>query len=687
MLPAGGLAQERYSDYLARFPSDQGAVVVFHNLLCSEAGWQLIQDVERELESLSIVERTFSLASSSSRYVRFTESSVELDTFRDVAFSDGLSRCEAARSYKPFRKLFVAENFDTALFLVTLSGSNAVEISQELGSVISKYQPLAADLGGGITLSGEPVMSAEVSRVIARDNAFVGVTLVLMLVALFAFTRSWATVVAAFALSVFVLAVAYGAMGWARITLTPATSLVVFLLVPLSTAFCIHAHGYFARLSQDELRKKPSTIPFVFAGVTTAVGFACTGLTPAPDLQQLALMGAIGVIAATAGIFLIVFPILSRWNDCRLSFRLIDLVRLLGRPAYGYAMLIGLLVGTVFGLADLQVNYGPTNYLPETNPARQDFDLVGRSFGRMNLPLMIEVENAESPEIWLQLKPLIDELSFRYPSGFQASWFYEHMSEVARGFTMGAEDGPLDFPSDEILMAQLMLLFDESDLELYLDEDRERVLIMFQIPFEGSAEYFQMKSHVETFLSENNISGYFVGRVSTFFETGHRVGADTLRGLFVGAVLIFLLLWYSLKSFPLAAVGIAINVLPVLAGVGSLGLLGIDLDLGSSIVAAVAFGIILDDSAHLIFRVKNLAESGYDPNTSVAMAIGDLSAPIVTTTGVICLGFGVLLFAEMVPFNDFASVILITLVSALATDLVILPLFVRRFLRDPLADS
>ena len=137
------------------------------------------------------------------------------------------------------------------------------------------------------------------------------------------------------------------------------------------------------------------------------------------------------------------------------------------------------------------------------------------------------------------------------------------------------------------------------------------------------------------------------------------------------------------RSIPLALIGIVVNALPVLSGLAILGTLGVPIDLGSSVVAAMAFGIVLDDSTHLLVRVQQLVRSGYDPSTAVVRAVRDLIAPIMTTTGIICAGFVVLYFAQMQPFNDFATVILTTLISALVTDILILPLLVRRFMPDP----
>jgi predicted RND superfamily exporter protein len=69
MLPTDPETAARYKDYLDRFPNDQGALVIFENLLCSDAGWELIKKAEAAFRANPSIDRTLSLASMSSRYV------------------------------------------------------------------------------------------------------------------------------------------------------------------------------------------------------------------------------------------------------------------------------------------------------------------------------------------------------------------------------------------------------------------------------------------------------------------------------------------------------------------------------------------------------------------------------------------------------------------------------------------
>lgn len=689
MLPQDPQSRALYADFLSRFPSDNAALIVFEDLLCKPEGWALIVEAEDTFAAHPLIDRTSSLASLSSRYVvSDPDGVVDLSRFRDVPFESALERCEAAQAYAPFERLLVsADGRATALFLTVDGDVDAATFAANLGQVIAPFAERAEGLGGRVILTGEPIMSAELSRVVAKDSIWVGALLVLMLVLVILITRSLRTTFATLALILFVLASAYGFMGWTGLALTPATSLVLFLLVPLSAAFVIHAHGYAVRHAPMASTPKNARLPFVMAGATTAVGFACTGLTPAPDVQALATMGVVGIAAGTFGIFAFVFPLLRGVSKPTLISSAVLPRWAIANPWVGGVLLALLIVQTVVGLSRLEVEYTPSDYLPMSNPVRADFEVAGGYFGRMNMPLVVQADSVEEPQPWVALKPLIDELYETYPGQFQASWFYDHMSEVTEALTAPVEVGEppaLEFPDSADAFAQISLWFDPEDLELFMDDERVRFAVLFQLPFLGSGDYYELKNRVTAYLDDNAIDGAFVGRVSSFFETGHRIGQDNLKGLAIGATVVFFLLLLLFRSLGMAIIGLVINAIPVLAALAFLGVIGVTIDMGSSMVTAMAFGIVLDDSTHLLTRIQQLMKAGFDPSTASVRAVRELLAPILTTTLVVCAGFLVLFAAEMVPFSDFATVIVMTMLTALAADVVILPVLVRLLLRDQL---
>ena len=683
MLEKSGQSYQNYIEYLDHFPSDVGAVVAITNILCSNDGWQLIKDVELAFRSSAVVRNTISIASPGNKFISSTETSVNLSRFTDLEFEPN-ERCARAYDYPPFQDLLVKPSGSAiAIYLVAENKVDTKSFANAVEKIRDEFNPRALELGGRILLTGDPIMSTEIARVISEDITFVLGLISLLLVISFAITRSIRVVMATLLTTGLSLIGAVGVMGWLGLEITPGTALAIFLLGPLSAAFVIHAHGYAMRDKSSNIVPKEAIIPTIFAGLTTAILFGCTGLTPAPDVRSLALLGTAGIAFATFSVFTVAYPLLNSKNKLEYVLSVTFPRWIVAKPWIAFALLFLLILEVWIGFSKIRFEYEAADYLPLTNEKRGEFEEIGKWFGRMSIPLLIktEPESTNDPEIWRTIESLKEKLE-PLPGNTQIASFYPQISTATRALTKNNEDTFLDFPDTVGFMKQLFLLFEKDDYEFYVNDAEDRLVITIHVPFISSADYFILKNIVQEHFEETELEVNFVGRVSGFFESGHRVGIDNLRGLAIGAGIVFIFLLLLFKSITLSIIGMVINCIPVLTSLAALGLAGVPIDLGSSIVTAIAFGIVVDDSTHLNIHIKRLQSQGYDPATAVLRAISDLIAPITATTMMTCIGFCVLFAAEMQPFHDFATTILIALLSALIADIVILPVLVKTFVRD-----
>ena len=686
MLEKHGEAYARYLDYLDNFPSDVGAVVVAEGLLCSDAGWNLIRDLETAYRKNPFVRKTISIASPSARYVQVESDTIDLNSFADTQFA-AADRCSRAYNYAPFKDLLVSRNGEaTAIYLVAEDHVDSLAFSQAVIAIRDQYSSEAADLGGKLLITGDPIMSSEIANVITNDMVWVLALIVLLFITTFIITRSPTTCLAAILTMLFSLVGAFGFMGWFDFEITPGTALAIFLLSPLSAAFVIHAHGYASRSTSTSMFPKEATVPTIFAGITTGTLFACTGLTPAPDVRSLALLGLVGIVFATLAIFLVVYPLLALSKNIGYSINFAIPRWALVRPWVAFLLLAVFVAEIILGFSKLRFEYEAIDYLPLSNEKRAEFEEIGQWFGRMSIPVMVEARTADDPEIWRNLNSLEEQIE-RDIQGTHAASFYTTLSVLTEAFTSEEPAGVMDFPKDSSFLNQLLILFNPEDYEAYIGQDGQHIVSILHVPFIGSSAYFELKEIVGDHFAQAGIEGNLVGRVSGFFESGHRIGIDNLKGLAVGSTIVFLMLVYLFKSIKLSLIGLIVNSIPVLTSLAALGLANVPIDLGSSIVTAMAFGIVVDDSTHLIIRIRRLQNAGYDPATAVVRATRELIAPIMTTTAMTCIGFCVLFAAEMKPFHDFAATIMIAMITALIADLVILPVLVRTFVKDTLLRS
>jgi len=120
----------------------------------------------------------------------------------------------------------------------------------------------------------------------------------------------------------------------------------------------------------------------------------------------------------------------------------------------------------------------------------------------------------------------------------------------------------------------------------------------------------------------------------------------TLGAVFGAIMLMFLVLFRSLRIAVLATASNAVAAVYVL---GLMGWLGIPLDLMTITIAAITVGIGVDDTIHYVHRFREeFAEDG-DYTAAIIRSHGSIGRAMYYTTVTVVLGFSVLAFSNFVP--------------------------------------
>ena len=128
-----------------------------------------------------------------------------------------------------------------------------------------------------------------------------------------------------------------------------------------------------------------------------------------------------------------------------------------------------------------------------------------------------------------------------------------------------------------------------------------------------------------------------------------------------------------LRSLVGAALVLLSTLVPVVLTLGAMGALGIRLDVGTAMVAAVLLGLAVDDALHVVvpFHVRRKAAS----STAVAIeaAVRSRGRALCTTSLALSVGFFALALSPWKSIASFGVVSGIGILGALLADLVVLP--------------
>jgi len=134
-----------------------------------------------------------------------------------------------------------------------------------------------------------------------------------------------------------------------------------------------------------------------------------------------------------------------------------------------------------------------------------------------------------------------------------------------------------------------------------------------------------------------------------------------------------LMLAVLIRSARIAGIAMLPNLLPVIAGVGLMPIMGISLNPGTVMVAAVALGIVVDDTTHLLVAMRRQLDSGADVGKALIQATEVVGRPVIITTIVMTGSMGMLTLGSFAPSIHFGVIAMTIVIVALFADLLLLP--------------
>jgi uncharacterized protein len=149
------------------------------------------------------------------------------------------------------------------------------------------------------------------------------------------------------------------------------------------------------------------------------------------------------------------------------------------------------------------------------------------------------------------------------------------------------------------------------------------------------------------------------------------VGQVASIGLAVPANTLLLVLLF--RSLPVAALAIVPVVMSVLLVFAALAVAGTPLGTANSMFAAIALGIGVDYSIHLVASYREKVRHGIPPREAIAAAQAGTGPAILISAAAIVGGFSVLAFSAVPPNRQLGILICLSLAICAAVTLVLLP--------------
>ncbi len=189
----------------------------------------------------------------------------------------------------------------------------------------------------------------------------------------------------------------------------------------------------------------------------------------------------------------------------------------------------------------------------------------------------------------------------------------------------------------------------------------------------------QARNRIEKLLSSPSRAGVadvrmvYTGGFPLLDVSQRQLLYDFINSFLLAFVLICPVMMFILRGWLAGLSSMLPNVFPALAVFGSLGWLGVPIDIGTIVTASVALGIALDNTLHFLTWYRRGLGEGKNPRQAIVMAYRECAPAMIHTTLICSLGVLVFLQSGFLPSRRFALLLSILLVGALVGDLVLLP--------------
>jgi uncharacterized protein len=548
-------------------------------------------------------------------------------------------------------------------------------------------------------LAGNTVTNVHLSRYVQQDLAvFIPLTYVLVaLVVLVVFRSFWLTILAMVNIT-FCVGSTMGFMALTGTAMHNVTSVVPSLVMALALADTVHI---FSHLDSKNLQAFPGKgpalghilgkviMPCFLTTLTTAVGFLSLSVSDIPPIREFAYAASMGMVFEFFFSFFLLPPLLLFCNPSRIyrdrhgDRGLPGFLHALNRFVQKHhvricAVFLMVILGSAWFAGRVTVETNLVEYFKKDSPIRRDLDFVQKNLSgvaTMDISLRAQDFDAYSKPENLLLLDAIQSFLRTLPGVDTTISFADYIKDMNKSFH---DEDPAFYviPRQRELVAQYLLLYDSRDIDDYINNALDHARILIRLSETSSARQAVLIQTVQSFLDDVQpadmairITGNVVQQVNVIQALVKSLVASL--ALAVGVIGLIMLL--VLRSVKMGLLSFIPNLFPLLLNFGIMGLLGIPLDTSTALIAVVALGIAVDDTIHFLTEYNTHRKMNRSIPASLEQAIVNKGVAIVTTSVILGIGFGVLVFSNFVPTVHFGLLSAMVMITALIGDVVLLP--------------
>jgi uncharacterized protein len=430
--------------------------------------------------------------------------------------------------------------------------------------------------------------------------------------------------------------------------------------------------------------------------VSTAFAFLTLNTTSIQPIRDFGTYTAIGVTIAYILSITILPWILIRIKDPnRFKIHTVNvkwdrflrklLLGVFKKPRLILISSLALLLLSIWGIFLIRVNNSVLDDLGEDNPIKKDFAYFDTQFsGVRGLELAVWSKNKNSLfefEALAELEAVEKYLTHTYQTGGLIS-----PVSLIKGMNQAFHDGDPAFnilPKNEEELSSLLEkakpFLQTKAVRTLINKSQTHARFSGRIKEKGSYAVSKKNEAFDQFIKQSNfkyIQTRITGSSDLIDKSNEYLTENMLEGLSLDIAVLMLIIGIIFKSWRMMLISVIPNIIPLAIIAGVMGWAGIEMKVTISIIFSIAFGIAVDDTLHLISRLKVELDKGTTLPLALRTTFLSTGKAMILTAMVIAAGFSTLMLSDFKSTFYVGMMLTLTLIIALMAELILMPVII-----------
>ena len=674
----------QYNDLKDTFGSDEYAFVV----LDSPETWtqEYVNLVEGMTDSLVSLDHVLDVTSIFNvRKLSSQEDALLVEEFKE-AFDDIKEAKIVAVNDEYYRGLFInKQGTKIGVVIKTELIANNILYKKELTDQIREILHIKKYEHLNPVVVGAPIIDADVFFIVSNEsNLFGTLSFIIVAIAFYLMFRNWVGVVVPLTVVTLTIIMTGGLMGMFDFAAGILTPIVPGFLISVGVGSSVfYLHEIFQRLANNETLESAvissfsRSLKISFLSVSTTAlalfAFATSSIKPVEQLGFTLGFGLLFSYIITVLFIPVFFSYLNKfrlnektkkmYNKQKKKMKIISVI--VAKKWKGILLLTTVICAAAFiGITKVKIDYHYIGMFKKHTDIYQSYTYIDETLrGAASLELVMNIKESSdldftNPQILNHIEKLQNQLEQKFPQlNIKTYGVVDIIKEINKTVN-GNNPEYYKIPNNSDLVDENLILFESSggdEVSEYIEEDYRKTRLNISLKYRPESEYTELFSFIDGY-KINNIDIVTTGVVALWSQLNKYLSDTELVSILLSSLIVLLAMVFISRSFSIGFIMLLCNLIPIYLTISMMGLLDIFIDPYTMLVAAIAIGILDDDTIHIVSNFyRNMKSTSNNLNLSLERTYSSSGLTVILLSLVLVSSFAIYLLSDVNSLAKFGT--------------------------------